>query len=109
MELWEKIKGGLQGGYEATKDGVSLFLEKTGEMTQIAQLRFKIMGLHRKIRDNFFETGGRLYEISSKKDVDVLKDEKIIELIKEVKSLDKEIERTEKEIEKIKAGGSKEK
>lgn len=102
MELWEKIKKGFYEGYEATRDGVSLFLEKTGEMSTVAQLRIKIMGLHRKIRDNFFEVGGRVYELSGKKDADVLEDEKVSELIEEVKSLEKEIEKTEKEIEEIK-------
>jgi vacuolar-type H+-ATPase subunit I/STV1 len=103
MELWEKIKKGLQDGFEATKEGVSLVIEKTGEMSQVAKLRIKVLGLNRKIRDNFFEIGGRLYELSKKKkDVDVFSDEKISELIKEVNTMEKEIEKTEKEIEKIK-------
>ncbi|HDM43018.1 MAG TPA: hypothetical protein ENG29_01365 [Firmicutes bacterium] len=103
--LWEKVQKGLSEGLDAAKSGISTFLDKTGDITQIARLRISIIGLQRKIRDNFFEMGGRIYELVSKGEEDVLKDKEIKKLIKEVKALEKEIHDAEKEIEKIKKEG----
>jgi len=100
--LWEKVKKGLDEGIEATKTGISAFLDKTGEITQIARLRINIIGLHRKIRENFFEMGGRMYELIAKGKDEIANDSEIKKLIKEVKALEKEIKDTEKKIEDIK-------
>jgi len=105
--LWEKVKKGLDEGLEATKTGISTFLDKTGDITQIARLRINIIGLHRKIRENFFEMGGRMYELITKGNEDILNDSEIKKLVKEVRALEKEIKDTEKKIEEIKKEGSK--
>jgi len=103
MSLWEKLKKTLDEGYEATKDGISTILEKTGELSQIAKLRIRLIGIHRKIHDNFFELGGRVYDLTSKKKKDLLADEEVSRLLEEVKALEKEISATEAEIEKIRS------
>jgi len=90
--LWEKVKKGF-----------ILAAERSEELTKIGKLKLNIMGTHRKIRQNFEELGGKVYELSKsgRRKTPITNDEEVLKLIKGIKRLEKELSKEEKELEDL--------
>ncbi len=90
--LWDKIRKGF-----------ILAAEKTDELTKIGKLRVDIVGIHRNIRQNFEELGGRIYELAKtgRRKKSVTDDDSVIELINKIKKLEKELVKEEKQLNNL--------
>jgi hypothetical protein len=77
---WNKIRKGMSEGFQNLSD-------KTGEMTKIGRLKIEIIALKRDIEKAFIELGGRIYhQLEEKQEAEVLFDQRIKKLIKDIKS-----------------------
>jgi predicted RNase H-like nuclease (RuvC/YqgF family) len=90
--LWEKVKKGF-----------ILAAERSEELTKIGKLKLDILGMHRKIKQNFEELGGKVYELSKsgRRKNPITNDEEVLKLIKRIKQLEKKLSEEEKEREDL--------
>ncbi len=83
-------------------DGYNNISEKAEEVTKIGRIKIEIIASKRDIEKLFVELGGRFYSNFNSKEIDLLKDNDITDLISKVKEKEKELESLKKRIEKIK-------
>lgn len=90
--LWEKVKKGF-----------IIAVEKTDELTKMGKLKFDIAGTHRRIKQNFEELGGKVFDLikSGKRKKPVTEDKNISKLIKNIKCLEKELSKYEEELNNL--------
>ncbi len=92
---WKKIKNGMSEGFQNLS-------EKTGEMTQIGRLKIEIIAVKRDIEKAFIELGGRVYHnLEEKHEDDILSDQRIKKLVKDVKALELKLKTLEEKIEQV--------
>jgi hypothetical protein len=92
---WKKIKKGMSEGFQNLS-------EKTGEMTQIGRLKIEIIALKRDLEKAFIELGGRVYhKLEEKHEDDILSDQKIKKLIKDIKSLETKLKTLGDKVEQV--------
>lgn len=92
---WNKIKKSMSAGYQNLS-------EKTGEMTQIGRLKIEIIAIKRDIEKAFIELGGRVYHnLEKKNEDDILSDQRIKKLVKDIKSLELKLKSLELKIEQV--------
>ncbi len=92
---WEKIKKGMSEGFQN-------LTEKTGEMTQIGRLKIEIIAVKRDIEKAFIELGGRVYHnLEEKHEDDILSDQRIKKLVKDIKVLELKLKTLEEKIEQV--------
>jgi hypothetical protein len=92
---WKKIKKGMSEGFQNLS-------EKTGEMTQIGRLKIEIIAVKRDIEKTFIELGGRVYHnLEEKYEDDILSDQRIKKLVKDVKALELKLRTLEEKIEQV--------
>ncbi|MCK4559437.1 MAG: hypothetical protein KAV45_06605 [Calditrichia bacterium] len=76
--------------------------EKTGEMTQIGRLKIEIIAVKRDIEKAFIELGGRVYHnLEEKHEDDILSDQRIKKLVKDIKALELKLKTLEEKIEQV--------
>lgn len=96
--LWDKVKKNIVEMYEVAYD-------KTDELARIGKKKVEMMGLNRAIEKHLSELGGRVYdliEVQQRKS-GIVRDEKVKELVIEIKDLENQLKLKEEEIESIKA------
>jgi dynactin complex subunit len=92
---WKKIKNGMSEGFQNLS-------EKTGEMTQIGRLKIEIIAVKRDIEKAFIELGGRVYHnLEEKHEDDILSDQRIKKLVKDIKALELKLKTLEEKIEQV--------
>jgi hypothetical protein len=92
---WNKIRKGMSEGFQNLSD-------KTGEMTKIGRLKIEIIALKRDIEKAFIELGGRVYhQVEEKHEAEILSDEKIKKLIKDINSFETKLKSLEDKIQKV--------
>jgi predicted AlkP superfamily phosphohydrolase/phosphomutase len=92
---WKKIKKGMSEGFQNLS-------EKTGEMTQIGRLKIEIIAVKRDIEKTFIELGGRVYHnLEEKHEDDILSDQRIKKLVKDIKALELKLRTLEEKIEQV--------
>jgi hypothetical protein len=92
---WNKIRNRIS-------EGVRNLSDKTGEMTKIGRLKIEIIALKRDIEKAFIELGGRVYHnLEEKQKADIQSDQKIMELIKDIKSFETRLKNLEEKIEQV--------
>ncbi|RMH71935.1 MAG: hypothetical protein D6675_05565 [Gemmatimonadetes bacterium] len=99
--FWDSVKKGLEEGVGRVRRGAAVAKEMTEETIKISKLRYSIHGLRNEIQATFAEIGGEVFEGVTTGQTDILQDEKILELIEEVKEFRARIEEIEAEIEDI--------
>ena len=94
--LWDRVKKNLVEWYDAA-------YEKTDELARIGKKKIEMAGINRAIERHLSELGGRVYEFveEQQQQTGVAQDEKVIELIEEIKRLEQQLHQKEQEIEKI--------
>jgi predicted AlkP superfamily phosphohydrolase/phosphomutase len=92
---WNKLKKSMSEGYQNLS-------EKTGEMTQIGRLKIEKIALKRDIEKAFIELGGRVYHnLEEKHEDDILSDQSIKKLVKDIKSMELKLKSLEIKIEQV--------
>ena len=92
---WNKIKKSMSESYQNLSD-------KTGEMTQIGRLKIEIIARKRDIEKAFIELGGRVYHnVEEKKEDDILSDQRIKKLVKDIRALELKLKSLEIKIEQV--------
>jgi len=92
---WEKIKKSVSEGYKNLS-------EKTTEMTQIGRLKIEIIAVKRDIEKAFIELGGQVYHnLQSKPKTDLLSDQRINKLVKDIKSMELNLKTLENKVGKV--------
>lgn len=115
MDLWEKIKKGLEDGAstvsekaaewlktgaEVVKEGAEKVSEKTVYGSRLAKLRWEYRGIQKDIEREFTDLGGKAYDLlCENRGADLEKE--IGENIQKLRSLEKDLENKEKEIEEL--------
>jgi hypothetical protein len=95
--LWDRVKKNLVEWYGTA-------YEKTDELARIGKKKVEIAGVNRAIEKHLTELGGRVYDLIEvhKKSSKIGADEKVVELISEIKDLEEQLKTKEAEIEAIK-------
>ena len=92
---WNKIKKSVSEGFQNLS-------EKTNEMTQIGRLKIEIIAVKRDIERAFIELGGQVYHnLKSKHKDDLLSDQRIIKLVKDIKSLELKLKTLENKVGQV--------
>ena len=101
QSFWESVKKGLEEGVSAVRRGAFVAKEMTEDTIKISKLRYGIHGLRDDIKATFAEIGGRIFDAVDEGKIAVPKDEKIEELLEDVREQRKRIQEIEAEIEEI--------
>ncbi|MBU1153845.1 hypothetical protein KKB84_07780 [bacterium] len=103
VTLWEKVKKCLADGVEVLKEGTSIVAEKSSELAKIGKIKVEIINLNRKINNCFNEIGGRFYHLKIEdKQEEINNDNKINELVEEIKKIEEKVKDKEEQIDKLK-------
>jgi hypothetical protein len=62
MKLWDRIKRGMDAGFDATISTVHIITEKAGESIELTRLRREKVRLETKITRRLAELGNLVYE-----------------------------------------------
>ncbi|GBE01975.1 hypothetical protein BMS3Bbin06_02219 [bacterium BMS3Bbin06] len=100
MGFWETlrkdIKKGIDEGLEAFKEGTEVLKHKAGSVTEDIKNKVKAFELRQKIQVQLTELGGRVYEISSDKRKNPMRDEKVEKIVERIKKVQQQIDKLEK-------------
>jgi hypothetical protein len=92
---WKNIRKGMS-------EGIKNLSDKTGEMTKIGRLKIEIIALKRDIEKAFIELGGRVYhQLEEKRESEVLYDQSIKKLVKDIKSFEAKLKTLEDKIQRV--------
>jgi len=96
MTLFEKIRKGIIDGFHAASD-------ITSEYTKIGRTKIDILGVKKEIEEKMLELGGRVYDVMTRagSNLNLENEEKINDLIKEIKNLEIELKKYEEKLEQI--------
>ncbi len=96
QDLWEKIK-------KSVVEGVTIAAEKTEEYTKLGKAKIEILNTKRKISAKFTELGSILYDAIKDGSTDeVIKSDKVEELVDVIKGFESELESKEQKFEEMK-------
>jgi LPS O-antigen subunit length determinant protein (WzzB/FepE family) len=92
---WKNIRKGMS-------EGIKNLSDKTGEMTKIGRLKIEIIALKRDIEKAFIELGGRVYhQLEEKRESEILSDQSIKKLVKDIKSFEAKLKTLEDKIQRV--------
>ena len=112
MKLWDRIKRGMDAGFDAAVSAVHNITEKAGESIELTRLRREKARLETELTKHLAELGNIVYEKISEARLDDVTEkleikEKLLEIAREEaqmvdidRRLDKEFQRKENENEK---------
>jgi len=100
-----EVDSDLREGAERVKEGMATAAERAADTARAAKLRLEVMDLERKIRADFAEIGGKVYDLLEEgtKPGYVLRNKEVRSLIEEVRAYEKEIVGIEKKLKKLRA------
>jgi len=112
MKLWDRIKRGMDAGFDAAVSAVHNITEKAGESIELTRLRREKARLETDLTKHLAELGNAVYEKISEARLDDVSEqlqikEKMLEIAREDarmvdidRRLDKELQKKETKIEK---------
>ncbi|MEO0086973.1 MAG: hypothetical protein ABIK77_04315 [candidate division WOR-3 bacterium] len=92
--LWEKVKNWLE-------DTTKQVLKETEDLSKKGRLKMQISSLNREIDKKFSYLGGLVYQLINEGKTDIAEDEKVKEVILEIKKLEEELKLKEEEYKKV--------
>ena len=96
MTLWENLKKGIIEGLHTATD-------KTSEYTKIGRIKIDVLSIKKEIEEKLIELGGRLYHSVAEDNIyDIQNDEKMMQLVGQVKELEGELKKYAEELKRIK-------
>jgi dihydropteroate synthase len=105
MKLWDRIKRGMDAGFDAAVSAVHVITEKAGESIELTRLRREKVRLETDLTKHLAELGNAVYEKISEARLDEITEQlkikdKMLEIAREEaqmveidRKLDREIER----------------
>jgi len=115
MNLWEKIKQGLEegastvsgkavdwliSGSEAIREGAERATDKIGYGSKLAKLRWEYRSIQKAMGWELTELGGKAYDLfCQNREVDL--ERETVENVRKLRSLEKDLENKEREIEEL--------
>jgi hypothetical protein len=102
MTLWELIKKEAEGGLEAMKDGLSVFMSEAGKTSRILKKRVELTSVQGNVRKAFIRLGSLAYDLQSRDEKEILDHGDVKDLITEVDGYKARVREIEAEIEVIK-------
>ncbi|RMG02711.1 MAG: hypothetical protein D6726_07040 [Nitrospirae bacterium] len=113
MGFWEnlskEIKKGIDEGLEALRDGTKIIKKRTETVTEDIKNKVKAFELRQKIQVDLSALGGRVYDLSSDKRKNPLRDEKVLKIIEKIRKTEEQIARLEGRVVKKKKTPSRKK
>lgn len=115
MELWEKVKAGLEGsaatisekasewyksGSEIIKEGAEVVSDKATGLSRFTKLKWEQYTLQNEIEQEFVELGGKIYDQWSE-NANIKIEGELAETVEKIKALESELSLKEKEVEEI--------
>ncbi len=99
MGFWDTlrkdIRKGIDEGLEAFREGTKALKQKTETMTEEIRNKVKAFEIRQKIQVDLTELGGRVYDLSSDKRKNPLRDEKVIKIIEKIRKAEERIAKLE--------------
>ncbi len=92
--LWEKVKNWLE-------DTTKQVLKETEDLSRKGRLKMQISSLNREIDKKFSYLGGLVYQLINEGKTDIAEEEKVKEVILEIKKLEEELKLKEEEYKKV--------
>jgi len=102
MALWELVKKGAEEGFEALKEGVTVFLSEAGKQSRILKKKVELSTVQNDVRKAFIRLGSLVYEMHSQGEKEILDQERVKGLIDQIESYRARVREIELEIEAIK-------
>jgi hypothetical protein len=102
MNLWEVIKKGAEGGLEAMKDGLTVFLSEAGRTSRILKKRVELTSVQGNVRKAFILLGIRAYDLHTQKEKDIYQNEEVKGMIVQIDGYKNRVREIEAEIATIK-------
>ncbi|MBC8183996.1 hypothetical protein H8E88_23115 [candidate division KSB1 bacterium] len=103
MNLWEKIKQGMQDGVDKTaelvEEGIGKVIDQRTDALGLSQLQSQVEELREKIKDMFAALGGEVYVFYTTDRRELIVDH-VMTNIEELETLRQELEKKEIELEK---------
>jgi hypothetical protein len=101
MNLWEVIKKGAEGGLEAMKDGLTVFLSEAGRTSRILKKRVELTSVQGNVRKAFILLGSRAYDLHTRKEKDIYQNEEVKGMIVQIDGYKNRVREIEAEIATI--------
>ena len=98
MNLWEVIKKGAEGGLEAMKDGLTVFLSEAGRTSRILKKRVELTTVQGNVRKAFNLLGSRAYDLHTQKEKDIYQNEEVKGMIVQIDGFKNRVREIEAEI-----------
>ena len=105
MKLWDRIKRGMDAGFDAAVSGVHNITEKAGESIELTRLRREKVRLETELTKHLAELGNIVYEKISEARLDDVTEkleikEKLLEIAREDAQMVDIDRRLDKEVQK---------
>ncbi len=99
MGFWDTlrkdIRKGIDEGLEAFREGTKVLKQKTETMTEDIRNKVKAFEIRQKIQVDLTELGGRVYDLSSDRRKNPLRDEKVLKIIEKIRKAEERIAKLE--------------
>ncbi len=99
MKFWEKIQEDLrkniQEGLSFVKEGGEAVSQKIGMLTDEGKKKYKVFNLNMKVQDEFAKLGGEIYDLTTRKSKNPLRNRKVISIISRINKLEAQITKLE--------------
>ncbi len=102
MALGDRIKEKAEGGLEALREGVILFMAEAGKQSRILKKRMELSSIQHNVRRAFARLGNTVYDIHLRGEREVLAQAEVKDLIDQVEGYQARMRQVELEIEAIK-------
>ncbi|NOZ69744.1 MAG: hypothetical protein GXP46_11000 [Deferribacteres bacterium] len=104
MKFWEKIqedlKKNIQEGLSFVKEGGEAVSQKIGMLTNEGKKKYKVFNLNMKVQDEFAKLGGEIYDLTTKKSKNPLRNKKVVSIISKINKLEAQITKLEQKKDK---------
>lgn len=99
MSFWQKVQKDLEkeikAGLAFFREGTAVMKKKAKEVSSEGKRHIRMLELKTKVQDLMAGLGGRVYDLSLKKE-DAMKDKKVISLLSQIRRLETQISKLEK-------------
>lgn len=104
MILWERLRKNAEEGIESVKRGASILAERARVEASLVRIRFEIGKLEKRLSTLYQKIGERIYNLTAKKEKNILKDSEILETLEEIARLKEDIDKLKREARLISSG-----
>ncbi|GEM_PF-1025093 len=104
MKFWEKIqedlKKNIQEGLSFVKEGGEAVSQRIGMLTNEGKKKYRVFNLNMKVQDEFAKLGGEIYDLTTRKSKNPLRNRKVVSIISKINKLEAQITKLEQKKDK---------